>query len=135
MNTEESRPAGNRAAEVDAGQTSKPMLRQPVDGRPDIYDVIATVAALLDFDNFTRRLIQDAFNEATADYWLRRAADFDNVCRHARCRDDCAACQIALACRRHAALLREGFDGPDDELDALLRERFDGPDDELDGVA
>lgn len=28
-------------------------------------------------DNFRRRVVQDALAEATRDYWLRRAADFE----------------------------------------------------------
>lgn len=29
------------------------------------------------FDQFTRRLLQDALAQATRDYWLRRADDFE----------------------------------------------------------
>lgn len=29
------------------------------------------------FDHFTRRLLQDVMAQATRDYWLRRAADFE----------------------------------------------------------
>jgi hypothetical protein len=30
-------------------------------------------------DNFRRRVLQDALNEATASYWLRRAEDFERA--------------------------------------------------------
>ena len=30
-------------------------------------------------DHFRRRVLQDALNEATAAFWLRRAADFERV--------------------------------------------------------
>ena len=34
----------------------------------------------LDLEHFTRRVILDAFNEATSQWWLRRAATFED-CR------------------------------------------------------
>ena len=48
-------------------------------------------------EHFRARVLQDALNEATAAYWLRRAATFDAV-GNARCDE------IAQACRNRAAV-------------------------------
>jgi hypothetical protein len=81
---------------------------------------------LIDYaEHFRRRVVQDAFAEATAVYWLRRAEQFDHAlprpddyigqataveieAQHAR------LAALAVACRHRAAMsLIEG--GPDDE--------------------
>lgn len=52
-------------------------------------------------DQFANRLLQDALNEATKAYWLRRAEQFDAV--------GTAACrEIATACRNRARLAWDG---------------------------
>jgi hypothetical protein len=52
-------------------------------------------------DHFGRRVLQDALQEATKAYWLRRAVTFDGV--------GTPACdEIALACRNHAVLVQSG---------------------------
>lgn len=68
--------------------------------------------------HFQRRVIQDAITEASAAYWDRRAATFARV--------GTPACdQTALACRRHAWLLRDtGLDGEARTLiEAIYQER------------
>lgn len=62
--------------------------------------------------HFARRLIQDALQEATAAYWERRADTFATV-------GTPDADQTALACRRHAWLLRNT--GLDAEVGALIK--------------
>ncbi|MCW2763610.1 MAG: hypothetical protein JWR85_3811 [Marmoricola sp.] len=47
--------------------------------------------------HFSTRVLQDALNEATAAYWMKRAEQFDAV-GNARCDE------IARACRNRAAL-------------------------------
>lgn len=54
----------------------------------------------VDVENFVHRLLQDAIDSATVEYWLRRAEDFD-TCNPA----------LALNCRRHAWLLADMQDG------------------------
>lgn len=52
-------------------------------------------------DNFRRRVMADALQEATAAYWLRRAETFAAV--------GTAQCdEIAQACRNRAALMLGG---------------------------
>lgn len=52
-------------------------------------------------DNFRRRVLADALQEATAAYWLRRAETFAAV--------GSPACdEIAQACRNRAALSLDG---------------------------
>lgn len=53
----------------------------------------------VDPTHFAARLIQDCLNEATVEYWLRRAEWFD-TCNPL----------LALNCRRHAWLLAETAD-------------------------
>lgn len=50
-----------------------------------------------DVDHFRHRVIQDALNEASRWYWLRRAADFDGV-------GTPSADATAQACRHRATL-------------------------------
>jgi hypothetical protein len=68
--------------------------------------------------HFQRRVIQDAITEATADYWDRRAATFTAV-------GTPGSDHVALACRRHAWLLRDT--GLDHEahtiIEAIYQER------------
>lgn len=56
---------------------------------------------ITDLDDFVRhfstRVLQDALNEATAAYWLKRAETFEAV-GNARCDE------IAIACRNRASL-------------------------------
>ena len=56
-------------------------------------------AAPLDFENFARRMIQDAMAEQLRSYWLRRADSLASV-GTPRCD------AIALACRRHAEIVQ-----------------------------
>lgn len=67
-------------------------------------------------EHFRARVLQDALNEATAAYWLRRAAAFDNArsrpgdfpgthtTPEARHTHDKALDDLAAACRAHASL-------------------------------
>jgi hypothetical protein len=71
----------------------------------------------IDLEQFQLRLLQDVLNHATAAYWERRARDFDNAmsrpddypgnrtpAQHREHDQRCAT--VALACRRHAWLIR-----------------------------
>ncbi len=62
-------------------------------------------------ENFTRRVMQDALAEATANYWIRRAETFEAV-GNPRCDE------IAEACR-HRATLGLGADDLELVADAL----------------
>ncbi len=68
------------------------------------------------FDNFARRVIQDALTEAARSYWIKRAEAFERAMH--RPGDFPGLCSIeqieavnerlaakALACRRHAELV------------------------------
>ena len=55
---------------------------------------------ILDTEHFRQRVLQDALTEATAQYWERRAQQFQAVGN-----PDCD--QIAENCRNHAQLLRD----------------------------
>jgi hypothetical protein len=74
----------------------------------------------IDIDHFRARILQDALTEATASYWERRAKQFEDAAprkgdRHFNATNDelldayerCMA--TALACRRHAQLLRDSM--------------------------
>ncbi len=67
-------------------------LRLPATNRTVARDKLVGYA-----NHFRCRVLQDALNEATAAYWIRRAETFDAV-GNERCDE------IALACRRRAAL-------------------------------
>lgn len=56
-------------------------------------------------EHFRTRVFQDALNEATSAYWLRRAEQFDAV-GNARC------AEIAAACRNRASLALGRTDAP-----------------------
>lgn len=56
-------------------------------------------------EHFRLRVLQDALNEATSAYWLRRAATFEAV-GNARCDE------IATACRNRASLALAGDETP-----------------------
>lgn len=59
---------------------------------------MVTVAELVDhYDHFASRVLQDAVAEASRQYWLRRAADFDAV-------GNPACDEVAKACRAKASL-------------------------------
>jgi hypothetical protein len=71
----------------------------------------------VDLDHFAARVLQDALTEATADYWDRRAQQFEDAApcddddhgraAHDELDDAWERCQdIARACKLHAALLR-----------------------------
>lgn len=45
-------------------------------------------------DNFGRRILQDAFSEATGSYWIRRAEAFERVGTPA-CNETARACRSA----------------------------------------
>lgn len=60
----------------------------------------------LDVEHFRARVLQDALAEATSSYWLRRAVELEAV-------GTPTADASALACRRHATLVR--FRTPDTE--------------------
>ena len=64
--------------------------------------------------NFARRVVEDAFNEATRSYWVRRAEAFEAV---GNARGDA----IALACRRHATICE--FSDFDVLYEAIVAER------------
>jgi hypothetical protein len=81
------------------------------------YRAIRTGWLNIDLDHFAARVPQDALTEATADYWDRRAQQFEDAapCKdddrgrasHAELYDAWERCQnIARACKLHAALLR-----------------------------
>ncbi len=86
----------------------------------------------IDFDHFRARILQDCLTEATAAYWLRRAATFDAVNGLPALPLDAdpntvasapEAMQVALACRRHAWLLEQETSTPiSDEVWAALGE-------------
>ena len=48
-------------------------------------------------ENFRRRVLQDALNEATAGYWTKRAETFDAV-------GNASSDEIARACRNRATM-------------------------------
>ena len=71
-------------------------------------------ALILDIAHFRQRVLQDALTEATAQYWERRAAQFQTV--------GTAECDlIATNCRNHAQLLRDQAPEPisQDVIDTL----------------
>jgi hypothetical protein len=92
----------------------------------------------IDIENFRRRVLQDAMTEALPQYWERRARQFDSVhpdesplpidvgspepSPELKLASDAA--RTALACRRHAHLLRnsELLDYVIDEIDFVLDE-------------
>ena len=63
--------------------------------------------------HFRRRVLQDALNEACADYWRRRAEDFEKVGT-----PECD--EIAQACRHRAEVSLVGGTSP--EVDDVLSE-------------
>ena len=63
--------------------------------------------------HFRARVLQDALNEATAAYWVRRAEDFEKVGT-----PECD--EIARACRHRAELSLIGGTWP--EIDDVLSE-------------
>lgn len=82
-------------------------------------------------DHFTRRILQDALAEATAAYWLRRAADFDaakpikppgGFKNPEQAREQWRRCHEAAEACRHAAELAPFQDFAHD-VDLVLAER------------
>jgi hypothetical protein len=88
----------------------------------------------IDIDHFSTRILQDALTEATAGYWERRGQQFeDAIPRSGEYRGNATQEQLtaatvrcaftAVACRRHAQLLRESMSEPiSDEVRAALGE-------------
>ncbi len=81
-------------------------------------------------EHFRARVLQDALNEATSAYWLRRAAQFEDARPrlgdyHGRAtRDELRTrwhelTEIALACRHAAQLARWQTEVTDDVLGAV----------------
>lgn len=80
------------------------------------YDEPPNDALQAHLTHFRRRVIEDALQEATSTYWQRRADTFDTV-------GTPSADATALACRRHAQLMRET--GLDTEAQHVLDEILD----------
>jgi hypothetical protein len=88
----------------------------------------------VDIDHFRARILQDALTEATAQYWLRRAGQFEAAAPqptdyngHATEEELAKAwvqCQTAaITCRRHAELIMQDRPEPiSDEVLAVLGE-------------
>ena len=88
----------------------------------------------LDFDQLRGRLLQDMLSEATAMYRERRAAafelsaprpgDFNGAANDIELQEAARRCRaVALACRRHAQLLRDAMPEPiSPEVEAALGE-------------
>ncbi len=89
---------------------------------------------LIDIDHFRARILQDALTEATAQYWLRRAEQFEEAAprldeyRGTATRDELndawMRChEAALACRNHARFLRaEAAEAISEEVLTVLGE-------------
>jgi hypothetical protein len=89
---------------------------------------------IIDIDHFRARVLQDALTEATAEYWERRAQQFeDAIPRRSEYHGNATQEQLAAAavrcantvaaCRRHAQLLRESMPEPiSDEVTSVLEE-------------
>lgn len=89
------------------------------------------VLILPDLDHFTRRLLQDALNEARRSWWLKRAEDFERAkprpgdfngrATIEQLRARWRWCHAtAQACRNKAALIAMTADEFQAEVDALL---------------
>jgi hypothetical protein len=74
----------------------------------------------LDLDQFRARVLQDALTEATAQYWIHRAHQFEDAAPrvgefHGKATPDelrqrwYACMATATACRRHADLIRSNY--------------------------
>jgi len=83
-----------------------------------------------DVDHFRARLLMDCLLQATAQYWLRRAQDFENALPRPgdhpgratpqeRAQRTARNAQTALNCRRHAALITERTGIDPEVYDAL----------------
>jgi hypothetical protein len=88
----------------------------------------------LDLDHFRARILQDCLTEATAQYWVHRAHQFQqaaprlggyhgNATRE-ELNEDWTRCKATeLACLRHADLLRGDHPQPiSDEVTSVLKE-------------
>lgn len=71
-------------------------------------------------DHFQQRVLQDAFTQAWPEYWLRRAEEFERARStpfdrtgdpEAEAERDARLAETAQACRRHASLLVEWWEG------------------------
>jgi hypothetical protein len=88
----------------------------------------------IDLDHFRARVLQDALTEATAQYWLRRAQQFEAAAPkpddyRGQATDEqltnawVQCITAAVACRRHAELIRGDFREPiSDEVWDVLGE-------------
>jgi hypothetical protein len=78
-------------------------VKQPADTqhRHPNNDDLRRLANLIgaDLDHFTRRILQDAVQEATGAYWARRAQTFAHV-GNPRCDEISTACANAAAFHR-----------------------------------
>lgn len=77
----------------------------------------------IDFDHFRARILQDCLTEATAQYWLRRAHQFQQAAprldeyhgaaTREQLRERWIQCMAtAEACRRHADLISSEYPEP-----------------------
>jgi hypothetical protein len=88
----------------------------------------------IDIDHFRARVLQDALTEATAQYWIHRAqqfeaaapqpSDYNGQASYEQLLEAWAQClATAFACRRHAELIMQGRPEPiSDEVLAALGE-------------
>jgi hypothetical protein len=85
---------------------------------------------IIDFDHFRARILQDALTEATAQYWIHRAYQFQQAApRPDEFRGNATAEELrqrwrnckdtAQACLRHAELLRDS--APEEISDEVWR--------------
>ena len=76
-----------------------------------------------DLDHFRARVLQDALTEATAQYWIHRAhqlrqaaprpGEYHGQSTHDQLTEAWYRCEAAaMACLRHAELLRSGYPEP-----------------------
>lgn len=86
--TRESRPAPRGPAHISATNLDRSRVRVGTPTTTDLADYV---------EHFRQRVLQDALNEATSSYWLKRAEMFEAV-GNARCDE------IARACRNRAEL-------------------------------
>ena len=87
---------------------------------------------MFDVEHFRARLLMDCLLQATSEYWLRRAEDFEAALPRAgdflgrstpeeRTERMARNAQLAINCRRHAALLAEQTGQTEIEITAEVR--------------
>lgn len=79
-------------------------------------DLAAVIPALLDLDSFARRMLQDCLQQASRDYWLRRARQFDAVPGDTSDEELRARCELTAKLCRHRASLCLDVDPVDEDL-------------------